>query len=234
MSENEIVIPDRNVPDHIHLVHDPLDDTGLPDYVAQCNRSYVACAMRTAQTDSVDRQYQHALLGIASELLEIRLAEPKGITEMLKEWGDCVWFVTLFAYANSNFDLKATEYKFYELFEYHADVKENPIALSESIISLLKKSVGYGKELDIDAAWALVNSVVVYLKSFQYELPDFQMDNFDFQENLSEQGQYRFFLHTVLQANIVKLAKRYKDGVWTQAAAINRDTEAEDAAVGTL
>lgn len=229
MSENEIVLPEGMIPDHIHPVCDPL----AKDEGTKCIHSYVACAMRTAQTDSVDRQYQHALLGIASELLEIKLAE-KDITEVLKEWGDCIWFVTLFAYANSNFDLQATEYKFYEMFEYHTDVKENPIALSESIISLLKKSVGYGKELDVEAARALINKVVVYLKSFKYELPDFQFNNTDFQENFSEQGQYYFFLHTVLQANIIKLSNRYKKGVWTQDAALNRDTVAEDAAVGTL
>jgi NTP pyrophosphatase (non-canonical NTP hydrolase) len=182
--------------------------TAHPNYnhsAPTTQENYIQQAMRTNSdtvgTYSVHPDLIHGALGLADELIELRQAMAKcDRVNALEEASDVCWFTALIA-SRTGIDP----------FEYPGVIGEDdPVETLEffigEVVSIIKRSYAYGKQLDTEQLemhlLCIVDSVSVLAEQLGSSLDD------------------------VLELNIAKLSSRYPDR-FTPELANNRDVDRE-------
>lgn len=181
---------------------------------------YQELALRTLNDKGKDMNLIHAMLGMATEAVELQTDIFIKGTSPLGELGDCAWYLAVGA-RQLEIDFSDLLYEVFEVLDAEDSISDKDPRLS------LYQLVGVGSEL---ASVAKAN--LFYDKPLDYELLGVLC------------RRYALYLWKVSQSsagglpepcvrNIAKLQARYP-GKFDRDAAINRDYAAESSAAGTV
>lgn len=154
---------------------------------------YIPLALRTnspvtGSNPEVSPNLLHAALGLASEVLEVLLANP---ADTLAELGDVCWFVAL-----AGFELGCDP--FADALEGHDFGEHVLLTATNTFVSGVKKAYAYGTPLEVQVLRATLRSIVLILSDLAYECGS--------------------DLETVQAANIAKLKARFPERFDTERA----------------
>jgi NTP pyrophosphatase (non-canonical NTP hydrolase) len=155
----------------------------------------------TVGTYNVHQDLIHGALGLSEELIELRQAMAKcDRVNALEELSDLCWFTALIASR-----IGRDPFKYHDHIGGHDPIENLEYFIGE-VVSIIKRSYAYGKQLDTEQLEIqllfIVDSVIVLSEQLGSSLGD------------------------VLELNIAKLASRYPDR-FTPELANNRDTDRE-------
>lgn len=201
------------------------------------------CAMLAAPMPNTRMHVLHALQGIADECLEIHEAfndyvfppdsdascesvvsingQSFPISRALRyELGDLLWFISLYEHTTGYPALAGLQYLDGEASCSAQFINPALLSVASGAITQVKKEIFYGKEIPLEVSHEIVDRAISVVHEFIAHSSDCCLDD-------DRKRGYYEYLTRVMQDNVKKLSHRYKDAVWSQDEAINRNVAAE-------
>lgn len=174
---------------------------------------YQVGAVRTMPDLSVERQTLHCIMGMMGEAGEVMEVPFDDRERRIKEMGDCMWYSAILFYIHGE-DFAAAWKEAEETYDpthAHRSCEEKAVVMAAKMTDIIKKCEFYGTPI----IWSDLRPLALgYLAA------------------LSAMGSKAgVMILTVGQINLNKLKARYPEK-FDADLAVNRNTDAEDAAMG--